>query len=122
MLTNRQREALDFIAGFVAREGYGPSYDEIARGIGLASKSGVSRMIGELEERRYITRKPRSPRSIEVLRMPGDPPPPEVDPEEARRAAVRECAAYMRAALTARLPGGYRAADELARQMVEAVG
>ena len=36
-LTKRQKEVLDFIAGFVQDNGYCPSYEEIARGLELAS-------------------------------------------------------------------------------------
>ena len=34
-LTPRQKEVLDFIAHFVNQNGYCPSYEEIARGLGL---------------------------------------------------------------------------------------
>ena len=37
VLTRRQREVMDFIAGFLQEHGYSPSFQEIARGLGLSS-------------------------------------------------------------------------------------
>ena len=37
-LTKRQKQVLDFIANFLDENGYCPSYEEIARGLELASR------------------------------------------------------------------------------------
>lgn len=66
-LTPRQRDVLDFIRSHQGEHGVTPTYDEIAAGIGLSSKSGIARMIDGLEERGFVTRLPGRWRSI-VLR------------------------------------------------------
>jgi SOS-response transcriptional repressor LexA len=50
-LTKRQSEALAFIRGFIEAKGYSPSTVEIMQGLGLASKSGVNRLVHGLRER-----------------------------------------------------------------------
>lgn len=50
-LTKRQKDAYDFIKSYASKNGYGPSYDEISTGIGLASKSGVHRLVYGLVDR-----------------------------------------------------------------------
>ena len=44
-LTRRQKQVLDVIAGFVDENGYSPSYEEIARGLNLASLATVHKHI-----------------------------------------------------------------------------
>lgn len=66
-LTRRQHEALIFIEKFSQHYGYAPSYQEIGRQLGLASKSGVHRIITALEERGHIKRRPDRARSIVLL-------------------------------------------------------
>ena len=41
--------------------------------VGLASKSGIHRLVSALEERGYIRRLPNRARAIEILRHPGSP-------------------------------------------------
>lgn len=72
MLTRKQRELLLFISAHQADTGVTPSFDEMARGLGLASKSGVHRLISGLEERGYVRRLPHRARAIDVVRMPPD--------------------------------------------------
>lgn len=66
-MTPKQRQCLDFIGAYIAEHGFSPSYDEIKDALGIASKSGVSRILVELEAQRRITRRPEHRRSIEVL-------------------------------------------------------
>lgn len=78
-LTAKQKELLTFIDEYIKKHGgVAPTYDEMAEACGLASKSGVLRMIRALEERGYIRRIEHRARAIEVLRLPraqdsGDP-------------------------------------------------
>ena len=44
-----------------------PSYVELAAAMGLASKSGISRLVLSLEERGFIERLPSKARSIRVV-------------------------------------------------------
>ena len=55
-LTKRQKQVLDFIAEFVDENGYCPSYEEIARGLELASLATVHKHITVLEGKSYLKR------------------------------------------------------------------
>ena len=65
-LTKRQKQVLDFIAGFVDEHGYCPSYEEIARGLELASLATVHKHISVLESKNYLKRGFNQSRSLEV--------------------------------------------------------
>src|SRR6266404_6370808 len=66
-LTKRQKEVLDFIAGFVDENGYCPSYEEIARGLELASLATVHKHISVLETKSYLKRGFNQSRSLELM-------------------------------------------------------
>lgn len=65
-LTPRQKEVLDFIAGFQEQNGYCPSYDEIARNLELASLATVHKHIQALESKKYLRRQFNHSRSLEL--------------------------------------------------------
>lgn len=65
-LTPRQKELLDFIANFVDDHGYCPSYDEIARGLELASLATVHKHIAALASKGYLNRTENHSRSLEL--------------------------------------------------------
>jgi repressor LexA len=65
-LTKRQKEVVDFIAGFVDENGYSPSYEEIARGLHLASLATVHKHISALEAKHYLRRGYNQSRSLEL--------------------------------------------------------
>ncbi len=65
-LTKRQKEVLDFIAGFVDENGYSPSYEEIAHALDLASLATVHKHIGALEEKNYLKRGANQSRSVDI--------------------------------------------------------
>jgi repressor LexA len=65
-LTKRQKQVLDFIAGFVDDNGYCPSYEEIARGLDLASLATVHKHISVLEAKTYLKRGFNQSRSLEL--------------------------------------------------------
>jgi repressor LexA len=65
-LTKRQKQVLDFIAGFLSENGYCPSYEEIARGLDLASLATVHKHISVLETKSYLKRGFNQSRSIEL--------------------------------------------------------
>ena len=64
--TKRQKEILDFISGFMDREGYAPSMEEIADHFGLASLNSVFKHLTALEARGHLRRHPNRARSIEI--------------------------------------------------------
>lgn len=65
-LTRRQKQVLDFIAGFIEENGYSPSYEEIARGLDLASLATVHKHVASLEAKHYLKRGFNQSRSLEV--------------------------------------------------------
>ena len=65
-LTKRQKEFLDFLAGFLDKKGYSPSYEEIAEGLSLASLATVHKHIMALEGKHYIKRGFNQSRSLEI--------------------------------------------------------
>jgi repressor LexA len=65
-LTRRQKQVLDVIAGFVDENGYSPSYEEIARGLDLASLATVHKHISALTAKNYLKRGFNQSRSLEM--------------------------------------------------------
>ncbi len=65
-LTKRQKQVLDFIAGFIDQNGFCPSYEEIARGLELASLATVHKHISVLESKNYLKRGFNQSRSLEL--------------------------------------------------------
>ena len=65
-LTRRQKEVLDFIAGYQVEHGFSPSYEEIARGLKLASIATVHKHISALHTKNYLQRGHNQSRSVEV--------------------------------------------------------
>jgi repressor LexA len=65
-LTKRQKQVLDFIADFIDRQGYSPSYEEIAGGLDLASLATVHKHISTLEGKHYLSRGFNQSRSVEL--------------------------------------------------------
>lgn len=66
-VTRRQKEVLDFLSSFVARNGYSPSFEEIARGMGLKSLATVHKHITNLEKKGLLDRVHNRSRSIDLL-------------------------------------------------------
>jgi len=75
MLTKKQKALLLLIDERVKADGVPPSYDEMKDALGLASKSGIHRLITALEERGFIRRLPNKARAIEVLKVPAEAKP-----------------------------------------------
>jgi repressor LexA len=65
-LTKRQKDFLEFLAGFLEKRGYSPSYEEIAEGMELASLATVHKHILALESKAYLKRGFNQSRSLEV--------------------------------------------------------
>ncbi|MCP2678575.1 transcriptional repressor LexA [Maricaulaceae bacterium NA33B04] len=70
MLTRKQQELLLFIHKRLSEDGVSPSFDEMKEALGLASKSGVHRLVSALEERGFIRRLANRARALEVLKLP----------------------------------------------------
>ena len=69
-LTKKQKELLDFLR---EQEGeVSPSFDEMREALGLASKSGIHRLVKGLEDRGYVNRIPNRKRTIRLVWDRGD--------------------------------------------------
>jgi repressor LexA len=66
-VTRRQKEVLDFISAFVQRNGYSPSFEEIAHGLDLRSLATVHKHITNLQNKGLLQRAHNRSRSIDVL-------------------------------------------------------
>lgn len=65
-LTKRQKDFLNFLADFLEKQGYSPSYEEIADGMSLASLATVHKHILALETKQYLKRGFNQSRSLEI--------------------------------------------------------
>ena len=70
MLTERQRQILDFLTEYVDAHGYPPTVREIGEAVGLASPSTVHAHLANLERAGLLKRDPTKPRAIELYREP----------------------------------------------------
>ena len=68
MLTRKQSELMTYLNDHMQQHDVPPSFDEMRDALGLASKSGVHRLVSGLEERGYIRRLANRARAIEVLK------------------------------------------------------
>jgi len=67
-LTRREKEAFDFVNGFlIDNRGIAPSYDEIKDHLGLASKSGVHRLLHALRRKSWLKFQDVRARSLAVV-------------------------------------------------------
>lgn len=64
MLTNGERETLQFIQNYVDTNGFSPSWREISSGVYVRSPAAIQRRLIGLCSKGYITLHPRIPRSI----------------------------------------------------------
>jgi repressor LexA len=68
MLTRKQSELLSYLTSHLQEHDVPPSFDEMRDALGLASKSGVHRLVSGLEERGYIRRLANRARAIEIVK------------------------------------------------------
>ena len=66
MLTERQRQILDFLTSYVDAHGYPPTVREIGEAVGLASPSTVHAHLANLERAGLLKRDPTKPRALEL--------------------------------------------------------
>ena len=72
-MTRRQKQLIEFIGIYQDKHGISPSYDEMAEGLGLKSKSGVHRLVRALEEMGHIVHHHHRARAISIIKV--DPTP-----------------------------------------------
>jgi repressor LexA len=74
VLTERQRQILDFLTSYLDAHGYPPTVREIGEAVGLASPSTVHAHLANLERAGLIKRDPTKPRALELTdRMRSQP-------------------------------------------------
>ena len=66
-MTKRRQLVLDFIRAYVRLHGVPPSYEVIARGIGLKSKSNIHRIIHRLKADGHLVTKPYKFHAIKLV-------------------------------------------------------
>ena len=66
-LTKRQKEILDLIESFIEKNGYAPSFEEIADAFGYSSLATVHEHLSNLERKGYIRKAYNESRSIELV-------------------------------------------------------
>ena len=66
-LTKRQREILTFLGSYSERNGYAPSFEEIAEQFNYNSLATVHEHLSNLERKGYIKRSYNESRAIEIL-------------------------------------------------------
>ncbi|MEZ5428112.1 MAG: transcriptional repressor LexA [Pyrinomonadaceae bacterium] len=54
--TRRQKEVLEYVKQYIEKHGYEPSYQQIARHLGVSSKAGIAKHIEALENQGLISR------------------------------------------------------------------
>jgi repressor LexA len=69
-LTKRQKEVLNYLVGFINKNGYSPSFEEIAHALKLTSLATVHKHLSTLEKKGFIRRGYNQSRSIEVTQLP----------------------------------------------------
>ncbi len=65
-LTKRQKDVLEFLAEFIDKNRYSPSYEEIADGLSLSSLATIHKHISSLESKGYLRRAFNQSRSLEI--------------------------------------------------------
>ena len=66
-LTRRQKEILDFLNGFIDREGYAPTIEEIAAHFSLRSLATVHKHLTNLQDKGLIRRAWNRSRALELV-------------------------------------------------------
>lgn len=66
-ISKRQQAIYEYICNYSKEHGYPPSVREIGSAVGLASPSTVHMHLKSLEEKGYINRDSKKPRTIEVI-------------------------------------------------------
>ena len=75
MLTQKQHDLLFFIHKNIQDKGVSPSFEEMKAFMNLKSKSGIHRLIQELEQKNFLCHLPNKARSLEVIALPEEKKP-----------------------------------------------
>jgi len=70
--SKKQREILNYIEEFIRDNGFGPSYREMMRALGLKSVSTVAAHVDGLIAKGFLEKRENSARSLRVVAKPGE--------------------------------------------------
>jgi repressor LexA len=100
-LTQRQRQALQFITDCLSDRGYPPTLREIGEHMGIRSTNGVNDHLKALERKGYLVREELKSRALRPLELDGQPshsPTPASESSDNRRGDEMEIAILGRVA------------------------
>jgi len=66
-MTERQKQVLEFIQAYILLKGFAPSYNNIAQGLDLKSRSNIHRIVHELRRLGHLKITAHERRSLRVL-------------------------------------------------------
>ena len=66
MLTERQKQVLNYIRSYAQSKGYPPSVREICKAVGLSSTASVHNHLHKLQDMKFIQRDSAKPRALEL--------------------------------------------------------
>ena len=68
MLTKRQKELFEYLSEYISKNSISPSFEEMKVAVKLKSKSGIHRLVTNLEQRGFIKRLKHKARAMEITR------------------------------------------------------
>jgi len=66
-MTPRRQLVLDFVKAYIRIHGIAPSYEVIAKGLGMKSKANIHRIIHRLQADGFLTTQPHKFHSIKIV-------------------------------------------------------
>lgn len=66
-MTDRWQLVLDFIRAYIKKHGVSPSYEVMAKSLGLKSRANMHRIVRRLEEEGHLQVKPRKFYGLKVV-------------------------------------------------------
>lgn len=68
MLTRKQKELYDYLSDYISSHNISPSFEEMKNALKLKSKSGIHRLVTNLEQRGFIKRLKHKARAMEITK------------------------------------------------------
>ena len=68
MLTKKQKELFEYLSEYISKNSISPSFEEMKVAVKLKSKSGIHRLVTNLEQRGFIKRLKHKARAMEITR------------------------------------------------------
>jgi repressor LexA len=68
MLTRKQKELYDYLSDYISSHNISPSFEEMKDALKLKSKSGIHRLVTNLEQRGFIKRLKHKARAMEITK------------------------------------------------------